>query len=501
MNEGAWSRFLEHAAHARTKPTFAVEERQPKLATAAALRRTLETARDGGEWPALLAEALRPRSPNPFEANRNRVVPPRQARWTNEWARREPDAVREVLAGFLDQGAQPIERFAAFAAVAEPAIAAGRTDDDPEGVLGLTATLTLGSLFTFAVEPESLPIVRGYLDQLRVLLGVEPAAGTGLVERYGDQLAFAQEAATRMNAHGVETTDMIDVQSLMQIGVQEAALWSQDPPARAPAERRLRPDATYLAACSVYLDEAPYLREWIEFHRLVGVERFFLYDNGSRDHHLEVLAPYVERGIVVLHEWPASPLDQRDVYEACLRDHREDARWVAFIDIDEFLFSPAGDGVAELLRDFERWPGVGVNWAMFSHSGHRTAPDGLVIESYPLRDTAENGLIKCIVDPARAVRCDSAHWFTFDHGLPVDENQWPITGPQTKSTSFERLRINHYASRSEEELLKKAERRTGWMHLRRWRWHDLHGELDLVRDESIMQWAPALEAALRRGGA
>ena len=38
--------------------------------------------------------------------------------------------------------------------------------------------------------------------------------------------------------------------------------------------------------------------EWIEFHRLVGVERFFLYDNGSTDDHREVLAPYVEEGIV-----------------------------------------------------------------------------------------------------------------------------------------------------------------------------------------------------------
>ena len=35
---------------------------------------------------------------------------------------------------------------------------------------------------------------------------------------------------------------------------------------------------TYLSICAVYRDEGPYLREWIEFHRLVGVERFYLYD-------------------------------------------------------------------------------------------------------------------------------------------------------------------------------------------------------------------------------
>ena len=27
----------------------------------------------------------------------------------------------------------------------------------------------------------------------------------------------------------------------------------------------------YLAVCAIYRNEGPYLREWIEFHRLVGV--------------------------------------------------------------------------------------------------------------------------------------------------------------------------------------------------------------------------------------
>ena len=42
----------------------------------------------------------------------------------------------------------------------------------------------------------------------------------------------------------------------------------------------------YLAVCAIYRNEAPYLREWIEFHRLVGVERFFLYNNESTDDHM-----------------------------------------------------------------------------------------------------------------------------------------------------------------------------------------------------------------------
>jgi GT2 family glycosyltransferase len=62
------------------------------------------------------------------------------------------------------------------------------------------------------------------------------------------------------------------------------------------------------------LDEARDLREWIEFHRLQGVERFYLYDNGSTDDTEEVVRPYVEEGIAELVPWPhagAQRLDDR----------------------------------------------------------------------------------------------------------------------------------------------------------------------------------------------
>jgi hypothetical protein len=422
----------------------------------------------------------------------------------NDWVDTDPDSLGGALEIFLESDLDPRTRFDRFAGVglrrtAEIADSARAT------ALGRQTTFFLGSFLDFAIAPESVPVVRGFFRQLQDLLGVETAQAEGLTGDYTAQLDFAREVQDRMEAHPIPGIDMVDVQSLMLIGVQEHVLWADGVQAvlGKPVERP--PVDTYLAACSVYLNEAQYLREWLEFHRLVGVERFFLYDNGSTDEHLEVLAPYVESGIVTIHRWEPSPPDQREVYEDCLQRHREDARWIAFLDIDEFLFSPAsgtgGGSVAELLRGYEDSPGIVVNWAMFSHSGHRTRPEGLVIDGYRLRDHADTGLVKSIVDPLRAVGCESAHTFTYDSGLPVDENHWPVAGAQTKSTSFERLRINHYASRSEEELREKVGRGGGWTHLKRWRMRDLRGELDLVEDDSITRWVAQLEQALDRAGA
>jgi len=49
--------------------------------------------------------------------------------------------------------------------------------------------------------------------------------------------------------------------------------------------------AHFLSICTIFKNEARYLREWIEFHRLVGVDHFYLYENRSEDDFAPVLAP------------------------------------------------------------------------------------------------------------------------------------------------------------------------------------------------------------------
>jgi hypothetical protein len=262
-------------------------------------------------------------------------------------------------------------------------------------------------------------------------------------------------------------------------------------------------DRAYLSMCSMYKDHASYLREWIEFHRLVGVERFYLYDNLSEDDHLDVLRPYVDEGIVVQRPWPLYPA-QMQAFAYFLENHRRDSTWVAFIDIDEFLFSPTGRKVSEILREFEPWPGVGVNSIAFGTSGHETRPPGLAIENYVRRcaiDRPRNRIIKSIVKPDRVELSGrmSPHFFRYlDRERAVDENKASIRGDETESVSVDLLRINHYITRSQAERDGKL---SGPDVLRgkprdvpRAKERDLMLNDEL--DETILQYAPALRKAL-----
>jgi Glycosyltransferase family 92 len=258
----------------------------------------------------------------------------------------------------------------------------------------------------------------------------------------------------------------------------------------------------YLAVTAIYRWEAEYLREWVAFHRLVGVERFFLYDNASEDGHREALAPFIEDGSVTLHEWPVFP-GQGPANNHCLARHGAEARWLAFIDVDEFLFSPTGLPLPEVLRRYEDRPGVCVSRAWMGTSGHERRPEGLVLANFDSRlELPEpNRAVKCIVDPRRVARRVNEHWFEFDGGAaPVDEHGEPLETWRRDELTFDTLRINHYFTKSEQEALQKFQRpQAGGGRLRPElnvkalrRRNAMYGR----PDDAIKQYLPTLEQSL-----
>ena len=258
----------------------------------------------------------------------------------------------------------------------------------------------------------------------------------------------------------------------------------------------------YLSAFGIYRDEADYLREWIEFHKLVGFERFFLYDNFSTDHHLEVLAPYVEDGTVVLHDWPLEP-GQPAAYRDVLERHGHETFWLSIFDIDEFLFSPTGQKVSEVLRDFEDFPGVAVNCISFGTSGHVEKQPGLAIENYVRRcalDKPRNRIVKSIVRPPAVEDIgNDPHYFRYrDGGRAVTENKEPLRGSLTEAVSVNLLRINHYITRSQEERDRKNAGSNAWLggprELPKAKERDLM--LNDEEDTAILRFAPELREAL-----
>jgi hypothetical protein len=247
----------------------------------------------------------------------------------------------------------------------------------------------------------------------------------------------------------------------------------------------------YLAACAIFRNEARYLAEWVAFHLVVGVEHLFLYNNLSEDGYADVLEPFVADGSVTLIDWPAYP-GQNQAYDDCVARTRGAWRWVAFIDIDEFLFSPRIRPVPEMLARFEDVPGVGVPWGQFGTSGHLTPPPGLVIENYTRMRLGRRNLrqFKSVVDPAAVTRCMGPHTFLYaDPAFP---------GPVPRFAPVQDLRVNHYFSRSEAELQAKVHALDSYGKPRNPEAFIATNTAPAVDDEQIIAYVPAVRERIAR---
>ena len=219
----------------------------------------------------------------------------------------------------------------------------------------------------------------------------------------------------------------------------------------------------HLAICAIFINEAPYLREWIEFHRLVGVEKFYLYQNRSEDDWQSILKPYIDEGLVEVTDWPRRPPCQIQAYQHFINKHRGEPGWTAFLDCDEFLFSPSHATVGEAIEAIALpdWGAIGVNWMFFGASGQEAPTPGPVIERFTLRATDNfepNRHIKTIARMDRVQLAGPSSHQIKTSGGTFSELGHQLTGPFTPTPTHTRLRINHYHTKSRQEYLRRIAR-------------------------------------------
>jgi hypothetical protein len=225
-----------------------------------------------------------------------------------------------------------------------------------------------------------------------------------------------------------------------------------------------------LSICGIAKNEQYGLREWVNYHRLVGVEHIYIYDNDSTVPVRETLAQEIAAQYVTCIEFPG-PSKQMPAYNDCLRRFGGDSQWIAMIDCDEFLVPKKTDSVLDVLDNFGNYSSLQVNWVIFGSSGHITRPTGLVIENYTHSSPSsykENLHTKAIIQPSK-IQCagSNPHYFVPQHGFfAVGEDFAGIPNAWSKTHNVETIQLNHYTIKSLEDFhAKMAKGRADAAHL------------------------------------
>ncbi len=258
-----------------------------------------------------------------------------------------------------------------------------------------------------------------------------------------------------------------------------------------------------LAIVCIVKNEADYLEEWLCFHFALGVDHVFLYDNGSTDGTFELLEPYANHGLVTIVNWPL-PGGQLGAYNHALRFFGPSVAWLAFVDVDEFIVPIHDDDIPSILARYPEAADLRMPRAEFGFSGHRTQPQGLVIEAYTDiantdgRDPAKGPRVKTALQPSGISSVD-IHSATVAERLPQRTDGSSVEAPRESVMPTELMdvvQVNHYYTRSWEEFEAKRFRGSAAGRLPR---PGLPFDLSTIRvDTKAQRFAPRTRAMMER---
>lgn len=244
--------------------------------------------------------------------------------------------------------------------------------------------------------------------------------------------------------------------------------------------RKHRPEALRVTAVSCLKNEAPFVLEWIAYHRSIGVTDFLLFTNDCTDGTDAILDRLDEMGIVrhLPNITPTIGSQRHQPYAlAYASGHRQvrDADWIISMDVDEFLNIHVGDGsLTALFNSMPEANIISLTHLDFGCDGHDTYEPGLLTEQMQSADCKRPGepdrrgvktLIHRSVDGykfanhrPRLGKTDGVVWMN-GAGRAVRPRFMASkeNGFDCRRT-YRRAQINHYPVRSMESYLVKSAR-------------------------------------------
>ena len=281
---------------------------------------------------------------------------------------------------------------------------------------------------------------------------------------------------------------------------------------------------------SAVRNEAPFLLEWIAYHRVIGFEKIIICSNDCDDGTSEILEALAHNNVIkhLTHNVPlgVSPqLQAAKLTSDAGLIHEGD--WVLWLDNDEFLNIRIGKrDLASLIDFLGNRKGILINWRLFGDSGQIPFPGRVISEDFvkcsKRHDTdnrsvktlfrlgngvtgfQKNGVHRPLIDQRAGVKHAD---FLNGKGNPIisgyaKHHRWlngVDIGHDAKvhhdEVGFAFAQVNHYFTRTPDAFWLKQLRGRGWAKKHSDQGNDRHTVQNYAsfnhneaRDESILFW-------------
>ena len=221
----------------------------------------------------------------------------------------------------------------------------------------------------------------------------------------------------------------------------------------------------YLTLIAVVRDQEHYIKEWLTFHKIVGVERFVILLHKCVDETENVIRELPFANDIHVHhvvEETESSI-QLGAYHWAVKEYGHASEWLVFLDSDEFFFGTTEDDLPSILERYENYGGLAAHLLQFGSNNHVLRPRGLSIAAFTERKFDSYGInrvVKSVVKTKELVAILSPHVqltaspVVREHFDPLGNEHWR----SKKEATWDIVRCNHYHTRSMEDWIQRRRR-------------------------------------------
>ncbi|TDO22363.1 glycosyltransferase family 2 protein [Pedobacter duraquae] len=211
----------------------------------------------------------------------------------------------------------------------------------------------------------------------------------------------------------------------------------------------------HICGVSVLRDEEKFLDEWLVYHKRLGINHFFLFDNDQKQNLGLYLQPHHTYTTVI--PWFDSNAEKTQIqaFRIALKDYINEFEWVIFFDVDEFVVLQSDRNLKYFLSRYPNATAVSLNWHIFGHNGMIEDPERLITSSLVKRMRNMSSEVKTFTKVAAISSIQYPHYCELKFGLRINSSGEECSNTISKISI---ANINHYQCRSYNRWIKRADR-------------------------------------------
>ena len=154
--------------------------------------------------------------------------------------------------------------------------------------------------------------------------------------------------------------------------------------------------------------------DWFLWHKFIGVDHFYILDDGSEPPVEEILDPYKDD----ITFFELEKIKEHKLHKPILKDifdkYSGETSWMAFIDDDEYIFPLAGRPIKDFLRSIEHRDGLRLRWRLFGPEGRlRPVEQGISYTNATIGKTVMLDHYRTFIDACQVktmVNCENVEY-------------------------------------------------------------------------------------------